>query len=54
MIEWLVAALQKQVTRDFFPIWGINAQLFFVSKSGTPKPAHWQLVFLDNADVAGA
>jgi hypothetical protein len=54
MIEWLVAALQKQVTRDFFPIWGINAQLFFVPKSGAPNPAHWQLVFLDNADVAGA
>ena len=54
MIKWLTTALQKQVTRDFFSVWGINAQLFFVPKSGTPNPMHWQLVFLDNADVSGA
>jgi hypothetical protein len=53
-IKWLTAALQKQVTRDFAPVWGFGAQLFFVPKSGTPDPTHWQLVFLDNADVAGA
>jgi hypothetical protein len=53
-IKWLTAALQKQVTRDFAPIWGTPAQLFFVPKAGTPNPAHWQLVFLDNADIANA
>jgi hypothetical protein len=54
MIKWLMAALQIQVTRDFAPVWGAPAQLFFVPKRGTPNPAHWQLVFLDNADIAGA
>jgi hypothetical protein len=54
MIKWLTAALQIQVTRDFAPIWGINATLNFIPNHGIPNPAHWQLVFLDNADVAGA
>ena len=53
-IKWLTAALQIQVHRDFFPIWGIDAVLTFVPK-GTPlNPNHWQLVFLDTADQAGA
>ena len=54
MIKWLTAALQIQVSRDFAPIWGVDAKLFFVPKRGVPNPAHWQLVFLDNSDVAGA
>lgn len=53
-IKWLTAALQKQVTRDFAPIWDIDASLFFVPRGGKTNPAHWQLVFLDNADVSGA
>lgn len=54
MIKWLTAALQIQVTRDFAPIWGLGATLTFVPKGTTPNPTHWQLVFLDNADQAGA
>lgn len=54
MIKWLTAALQKQVSRDFAPIWGIDAKLFFVPKGGVTNPSHWQLVFLDSSDVAGA
>jgi hypothetical protein len=46
--------LQTQVSRDFAPIWGVDAQLFFVSASGTPNPAYWQLVLLDDADAANA
>lgn len=53
-IKWLTAALQIQVHRDFAPIWGIDAVLTFVPKGSTPNPAHWQLVFLDDADQAGA
>ncbi len=53
-IKWLTAALQKQVTRDFAPIWGFGATLFFVPKGGATNPSHWQLVFLDTADVSGA
>jgi len=54
MIKWLTAALQIQVNRDFAPIWGFGANLFFVPKGGATNPAHWQLVYLDNADVSGA
>jgi hypothetical protein len=54
MIIWLTAALQKQVSRDFAPVWGLDATLAFIPKGSTANPKHWQLVFLDNADQAGA
>jgi len=49
------AAFQKQIHRDFAPIWGRDAHLAFVPK-GEPLPSekHWWLVLLDNADQAGA
>jgi hypothetical protein len=50
----VVAALQIQVTRDFAPAWGIDADLHFVAKDENPDPTHWWLVLLDNSDVAGA
>jgi hypothetical protein len=49
----LVAALQKQVSRDFAPIWGIDATLVFVPTGGTPAPGTWWLSILDNTDRAG-
>lgn len=53
-IKSLTSALQKQVTQHFAPVWGIDATLKFVPKSATPNPEHWQLIFLDTADQAGA
>lgn len=54
-IKWLAAALQKQVVRDFEPIWGYTATLVPIPKGGTPSIAtNWQLVFMDDADQAGA
>lgn len=53
-IKWLLAALQKQIVRDFEPIWGYTATLIFIPKGVKPSPYHWQLIFLDNADQAGA
>lgn len=53
-IIWLTAALQIQVSRDFAPVWETDAILTFVPKTATPNPTHWQLVFLDNSDQAGA
>jgi hypothetical protein len=50
----IVAALQIQVSRDFYPIWGIDANLIFVPKGGTPDPLSWQLGVFDNSDQAGA
>jgi hypothetical protein len=47
----LVAALDKQMQRDFVPIWGYPAKLYVTDK---PKPGEWAIVFLDNADAADA
>jgi hypothetical protein len=47
----LVASLDKQMQRDFVPIWGYPAKLYVTR---TPKPDEWQVVFLDDADAADA
>ena len=47
----LVSALDKQMERDFVPIWGYPAKLYVTQK---PKPDEWQVVFLDDADAANA
>lgn len=49
-----VAAMQKQVSNDFFPVWGVDASLSFVSRNAAVPPEAWQIVLLDNADQAGA
>jgi hypothetical protein len=50
----VVIALQQQVTNDFRPIWGTDAELKMIPQ-GTPAPAGtWQLVILDDSDQAGA
>jgi hypothetical protein len=53
-VQKYTAALQKQVTRDWAPIWGVDASLHFVPKSQTPSPEHWQLAVLDTSDEADA
>jgi len=47
----LVSALDKQLQRDFVPIWGYPATLYVTDK---PKPNEWQIVFLDDSDAADA
>ncbi len=47
----LVSALDKQLQRDFVPIWGYPATLYVAKKA---KPGEWQVVFLDDADAANA
>jgi hypothetical protein len=51
-----VAALQKQLDRDFQPLWGFSAKLYGPLPGGQPVPdkGWWQLVLLDNSDQAGA
>lgn len=49
-----VEALQIQVTRDFAPAWGIDADVTFYP-AGKPRPKDsWQLGIFDNSDQAGA
>jgi hypothetical protein len=50
----IAVALQKQVTNDFYPVWGIKATVIYVPKGRTPDPLSWQLGVFDNSDQAGA
>jgi hypothetical protein len=50
----LANALQIQVTRDFLPIWGIDARIFYTPTGKNPTGSHWPLALFDNADVANA
>jgi len=49
-----VPALQTQVHRDFYPVWGVDADLTFVPGGQTPAPGSWWLTVFDNSDQAGA
>ena len=53
-VQTAVAALQKQVTNDFAPVWGTDADLKFVPRTAQPAKGAWWLVILDNSDEAGA
>jgi hypothetical protein len=50
----VVAALQKQVSNDFRPAWGVDAELKIVAKTSQPPAGSWWLVILDDSDQAGA
>jgi hypothetical protein len=46
--------LQTQVTRDFYPIWGLDAKLtFYANQSDVPK-GQWWIIVSDTSDQAGA
>jgi len=47
-------SFQKQTTRDFSPIWGVDALLHFASKKEKVPATSWTLGIFDNADQAGA
>jgi hypothetical protein len=50
----VVAALQKQVTNDFRPVWGVDAELTVVAKGTQPSTGSWWLILLDDSDQANA
>ena len=47
-------ALQTQITRDFAPVWGIDATLRFVPKGQSPLPTEWWLTVIDDPDHANS
>lgn len=47
-------ALQIQLDRDYFPVWGSTAHLNFVKKGDKGNPEHWCLIVLDTSDDASA
>ena len=53
-IRKAIPALQKQITRDFAPVWGVPADLVFVPKGRRRPRNHWWLVILDDSDDASA
>jgi len=53
-IRPVVQALQEQVTNDFLPAWGVDAELTFVPTGSAPPTSTWWLTFLDDSDQAGA
>jgi hypothetical protein len=51
-LQKAIPAMQTQVRRDFAPVWGIDADLIFVS-SGAPAPSgSWELIMFDDSDQA--
>jgi hypothetical protein len=53
-VSAVVPSLQIQVSRDFAPPWGVDADLDFVPTGQQPPVGHWWLTILDNSDQAGA
>lgn len=47
----LIAALQKAYDQFFQPVWGYPVWLYATAK---PRAKDWQIVFIDDPDVAGA
>ena len=50
-LDALIAAMQVFIDEDLVPVWGTPAKLV---KSTGFVPGNWAMVFLDNADQAGA
>jgi hypothetical protein len=50
----VVIALQQQVTNDFRPIWGTDAEIKMIPQGTQPPIGTWWLVILDDSDQAGA
>jgi hypothetical protein len=53
LVQAIVPALQKQVHRDFAPVWGVDANITFVPQGKQPAADAWWLAVLDNSDQAG-
>ena len=48
----VVAALQKQIARDFTPVWGVAARLSLVADGEAPPPDAWWLTLHDDSNRA--
>ena len=50
--RWL-PALQTQITRDFAPVWGIDARLRLAQEGEARRPADWEVFIVDDSATAG-
>ena len=48
-----IDALKKQVTNDFRPAWGVDAELAFIPTGAEPSAGTWWLTIIDDSDQAG-
>src|SRR5205807_4390795 len=48
------AALQKQVTRDFGPIWSVSATVDAFDKLDSVPPDYWPVILRDDINQPGA
>jgi hypothetical protein len=46
----LASALQTQVDRDFFPVWGVRAQIFTLQQDDSVPNGVWPIFFIDPID----
>ena len=53
-VQMVAAALQIQVSRDFTPIWGIDATLSAFDQLGDVPSGFWPIVIRDDIGFAGA
>jgi hypothetical protein len=53
-VQAAIKPLQTQVSRDFAPLWGVDADVQFLPKGKKPSPKTWQIGVFDNSDQAGA
>jgi hypothetical protein len=53
-IRPVIDGLQQQVTNDFRPAWGVDAEAAFVPTGAEPSAGTWWLTILDDSDQAGA
>ena len=49
-----VKAQQTQITRDFLPIWNMDATIVFIPQGQVIPPDAWQVLLLNDSDQAGA
>jgi hypothetical protein len=50
----LANALQIQISRDYFPEWGVQAKVWYTPTGKNPTASHWALGLFDDTDQAGA
>ena len=53
-VSAVAAALQKQVTRDFGPVWGINATVDSFDSLESVPVDYWPVILRDDIDEPGA
>lgn len=54
LVQIVAAALQKQVTRDFMPIWGVDATVNAFDIIEDVPTGYWPIIIRDDIQVPGA